>query len=182
MTQRRDSKPAPRRSRARPKPRTSCGICSPRWTRWSRPSSRRPRWCAPASSSEAATLEADQDRARAPLCRRHRAGEGEPAGPVASTCPICSPRCASSTTRSTRCCRSTSRCWRPRTRSPKGSMRGAHAEVARKNAPQTYGQSGRADGAAAQAPRRRSRSAARSDASSIASSVNRRRDLTHIHR
>ena len=28
---------------------TSFAICSPRWTRWSRPSSRKPRWCAPAS-------------------------------------------------------------------------------------------------------------------------------------
>ena len=37
-------------------------------------------------------------------------------GAVASRCRICSPRCASSTTRSTRCCRSISRCWRPRTR------------------------------------------------------------------
>ena len=43
-----------------------------------------------------------------------------------------------------------------------GLIRGAHAEVARKNAPQTYGKSGRATGAAPTARQLRFRSAGRS--------------------
>ena len=131
------TKPSPRRrsrSRARPRPRTWCAICSPRWTRWSRPSSRRPALVRAGKLKEAATLEATKAELATPLRDRHRAGEGEPADPFRSTFPICSRHCASSTRRSTRCCRSISRCWRPRTRSPRAHPRRARRGRAQERA------------------------------------------------